>query len=450
MGTRASDGILKVGASRSVITPSIGTQLYGYAQDRLCTSVNDDLTATAIVFEYKEVRAVLISVSLCMLSNAVSDELRRFIGDLIAVPSENVMLSATHTHSGPVTGDTPGWGSPDNEYIDKILIPGVLEAVSDAAGSVGPALMGISTINSNVGINRREMKPEGGIVLGQNPWGIYDPVMTVISFRRAGEKSGNNHLAPIVNLVHYGAHCTAAGASPEVTRDWPGPMIDRLEKESGAITAFINGAEGDIAPRLSNRRSSGGNDISYVFELGAKAAHDAIDAYSMIKEYRSVTLEIITGDLTIPYKPLPSLETVNYELDIIGEPDNTWGRNYRKYVKYKKIKEILLSDEPYKEHFIQRQTLVALGPILFIPFPFEIFSEISLRLRVYSPYQHTLCLSNTNGSCSYLPTLREMNIGGYEVRMAKTESEYEFVDDADNMIIRENLRLISEMNINIF
>ncbi len=50
-------------------------------------------------------------------------------------------------------------------------------------------------------------------------------------------------------------------------------MTDAVEKESGAITAFFNGPEGDVGPRLSNGRTVG--DLRHVHELGKMAAKDA-------------------------------------------------------------------------------------------------------------------------------------------------------------------------------
>ena len=60
-----------------------------------------------------------------------------------------------------------------------------------------------------------------------NPWGPFDPTMTVI---RVQGESG-----PIGTIVHYGAHPTTFVSSTRIiTRDWPGVMADRVEKLSGA------------------------------------------------------------------------------------------------------------------------------------------------------------------------------------------------------------------------
>ena len=81
---------------------------------------------------------------------------------------------------------------------------------------------------------RREIKEDGTTVLGQNPWGPKDPIMTVVSFR--GEDG-----AIIANMIHYCCHCTASGKNDEITRDWAGVMTDMLEAQTGAITGFYAG-----------------------------------------------------------------------------------------------------------------------------------------------------------------------------------------------------------------
>jgi hypothetical protein len=86
-------------------------------------------------------------------------------------------------------------------------------------------------------------------------------------------------------MVHYGMHGTCAGSNYEISRDWSGVMCDMLEKDSKAITAFVTGPEGDVGPRLSNGRTTGNRDITYVYEIGNKAALDAVKIYKSIRVY---------------------------------------------------------------------------------------------------------------------------------------------------------------------
>lgn len=425
---------LRVGVSRVNITPEIGGYLFGYAPDTRSKSINDELTATAIAFEYGKVRVLFISATVCTIDTELSNSIRKQISDEAAISESNVILSATHTHSGPRTNGVSGWGDIDWEYCSTIFIPQVVNAAKEALKSLKPAKLGVGTTESLVGINRRQYNADGITHLGQNPWGCFDKTMTVLSFK--GEDN-----TPIANIIHYGAHCTAAGCNTEITRDWAGVMIDRLEKESGVVTAFFNGAEGDVGPRLTNGGTTG--NISYAIEHGAIAAQDALRAYKTIKEYRNVSVDCVTDRIKLPYgQRIPLAEAEKRLKALKNTTVNTGG------LQYYYLSNVIASyqaGETEKLHLELPQTIVRLGQVVFIPFMYEMFSEISIRLREYSPYAHTLCLSNTNGCMGYLPSQDQICRGGYEIEVFLNQGIQPLTDDADNHIIKENLRILREM-----
>jgi hypothetical protein len=82
-----------------------------------------------------------------------------------------------------------------------------------------------------------------------------------------------------------------------------------------------------------------------------------------------------------------------------------------------------------------------MGPVVIVPWPFELFSEIALRLRLYSPFQYTLSLSSANGNYDYFPSKGELCRGGYEVECFRWFSPFRLPDDADTRFINENLRI---------
>ena len=82
---------------------------------------------------------------------------------------------------------------------------------------------------------------------------------------------------------------------------------------------------------------------------------------------------------------------------------------------------------------------------MFIPFPFEMFSEIVMRLREYTNYPYTLCLSCTNGYNVYLPSEDQLCRGGYEVFMFQYNGITSLADDTDTTVINENLRIMDNL-----
>ncbi len=432
------DKRLYVGADKQITTPPIGTCLCGYIPDLHSTSVHDDLTASAVVFSDGETKAVLISITICEIEDELVNRIRNGVFELTGIPAENVIVAATHNHSGPITKTLDGWGDLDREYCDGIMIPQILKAVKNAYDALMPAKLGIATTESLVGINRRQLDRDSNVLFGQNPWGIIDKTMTVLSFKGLDDE-------PIVNLIHYGCHGTAAGRSTEISRDWAGVMEDILTRESKATSIFFNGNIGDVGPRITNGDTVGRGNMAYVRELGAIGGTDAVRAYRSIREYRTyVELGVIKGELHLPYKALPSLAEVNSELEEYKsiDPSKIVNIDRLKYETLVKTKAFLESGkEPEKER-VQQQTIITLGPVVFVPFRFEQFSEIGLRLCEHSKYQYTLCLSYANGSELYLPSEEQICRGGYEVDCFKYGGVFKLADDTDTTIINENLRLM--------
>lgn len=430
-------GSLQVGVGRRIVTPPVGSILMGYAP-RAAEAVHDDLAVSAIALEHGRTRALLISADICVLGDPESTLCRSRVADAAAVPLENIILCATHTHSGPAMRATPGRNDLDQEYLNTTFGPQLVKAAEHAVDNLQPARMGVATRHSDVGVNRRQLEPSGRVRLGQNPWGCHDPTMTVVSFRGTDG-------APIANLVHYGAHCTAAGGNPEITRDWPGPMIDRLEAESGAPSVFFNGAEGDCGPRLPNGKTSGDGDVHYALELGARAGMDAVAAFRTIKEFRETDLRVLCESVRLPYEPLPTADDLEREIAEMGPPEKISGMRVMEHQALCERLDACRRPGPHATHLELKTTVLSVGPVAFVPFPFEMFSEITLRLRACSPFQHTLSLSNANGSYMYFPSQDQVARGGYEVWVVKSMHPRALADDADNSAVTESQRLLQAL-----
>lgn len=437
----------KLGCKSEIITPLLGTLLFGYTATRPASRVHDDLRTSAVAIEQGDMRAILISADICNVPIETVQIIRRQIFQQTGILEENISMATTHTHSGPAVEGMGAWGETNDAYVNEILIPQTVKAAVAAFNNLKPALMGIGTTESNVGINRREIDENGNVVLGQNPFGVFDKTMTVLSFR---DLDGQN----IANLIHYSCHGTSAGRATAITRDWIGSMVDRMEAETGAMTMFFNGAVGDSGPRLSNNRTVGDKDesvenevpdedLSYMEEVGAVAAIDAMRAYRNIKEYREVAFDMIKGTVSLPYKKPISLEEAKAQLENPKDMVNHAGVHsiYRKSLE--ETIRMHENNEAFKTHEEIDQILYLFNSVVLVPFPFEMFSEIQLRLKQYSPFEHTLCLSNANGLFAYLPTRSQICMGGYEVDSFLCKGgAHNFENNADDTIISENMKLI--------
>src|SRR3954453_3177236 len=98
----ASAQPLRVGTAEVVISPPPGTPMAGYYATRLSTGVHDDLHAKAIVISSGGERVALVACDLIGIPPGVVEEARALIQQATGIPGVNVMISATHSHTGPL------------------------------------------------------------------------------------------------------------------------------------------------------------------------------------------------------------------------------------------------------------------------------------------------------------------------------------------------------------
>lgn len=422
-----------LGVGRRIITPEVGGNLFGYSPDVYSESVYDDLTATVFAFCQGDERAILVSINVGNIQTELSDEIRNGLGKKYNVKFENIILSATHTHSGPNTVGMYGWGDVDREYCDSIFIPQIFAAADEAFGSLTPVKVGTATGESLIGVNRRAFVENNQIWFGEKPWGCVDTKMTIISFRNEDGKT-------IANMVHYGVHGTTAGLNHEITRDLTGGLVDRLDELTGGITAFFNGTEGDVSPRCSLCQSWGMEGLVKMREICAK---DAERIYNMISEYKNATLECTSGVLRIPNKTRISQEEAVAGLE--GLENQTVNVDGRMAKYYSDVIESYKNGYEEKDAVEIPQSVISFADNVFVNFPYEMFSEIGLRIQSHFMDRNVLSLSNANGTGGYIPTQDQICLGGYEVKMFKTIGIQAMVDDADWHFISETVENIKKL-----
>ncbi len=428
---------LNLGVAQEIITPKLGVRLYGYNSAPKSESINDALTATVYYFRQGDKKALMINLTLCVPSRQITQTVCEYAQNKYGISADCCMVCATHTHTGPSTAEGRLSGlSADNEYMDEILIPRLMSGIDKAVASSEPVKMAVGQGESLVGINRREILPENEADLGQNPWGCFDPRMTILSFK-------NDEGNVIANMIHYGCHCTAAGAQGIISRDWPGTMVDTVAKESGGITAFFNGPEGDVGPRLTNGTTGWG--MEYVQALGGVAAQDAMKIYNTIFDYRDAELKTSCKEISIPLKKRIPLEAARAEYREKYEGKDA---DCLDFMKKRVLESTIASYENGEEELETdnfHQNLIVLGNIVFAGYPYEIFSEIGLRVDKYVKDARVLSLVLTNESRAYFITESEICRGGYEVEMFTRGSVQPYVNNADWHLITQTVEHIKSL-----
>ena len=432
---------LNLGVARGIITPKIGGMLYGYSSQPHSTGVHDDLTITVYAFTYNEKKLIYINATLCVFRNDIADELRKMISAKYDIDYGNIVLGATHTHSGPaVAGMHSAWGGFDTQYYEEILKPVLFDTISEAFENIEPVTMATAIGNSDIGVNRR-MWQEGTnkMWLGECPWGVLNTKMTILSFK-------NEEGDVKANLVCYGAHGTSAGASTLITRDWSGYMVDTLEEKTGGLTAFVLGPEGDVGPR---KLIGGDSRMEETEALGAYSAKEALRVFEGVSEYKDVTMDVKQKTVKVALMPRVDESTAAAraeEIKKIGE-ERGWLTTKENFEYDSSLKVIKSYEEGYTEREYDEfeQVVFRIGDVAFSTFAFELFGEIGLRIEHGVKDLHVVNMVCTNGQSGYFPNQSQIALGGYEIDQFKNRGIQNYTDDADYSAIVSTVENINEL-----
>jgi hypothetical protein len=229
----------QLGVAKLDITPRKPLPLAGFAgRQGPSEGVAHPLFVRAFFFtqddpDGTERRALVVSADLLGWGQDRLPALRRQLREHWQLGEETVVLSATHTHSGPQTSVrlVSSVGTPDPDYIEYLEAQ-LFAAIEQAYANREPVTVERGRGTSDIGINRRRLV-DGAIRMAPNPTGPTDPEVTVLRFRTvAGDTKGV--------LVHYTCHPTIT-ADRLVSGEFPGVAMAELEATlgDGAVAAYL-------------------------------------------------------------------------------------------------------------------------------------------------------------------------------------------------------------------
>jgi hypothetical protein len=242
-----------VGAGKVDITPQGNVWMDGMIRTHESEGVHDPLFARVVVFVPdgdKSKGAVLVSCDVCAVDAPYIKELRKAASTKTGIPAENMIIAATHTHSGPALH---GFFNPCAEdYRDKELIPKVIQAICDAAKGLKPAAVGCGTgVEETISYYRRLWTKQKTILMN---WEEYpadqivgpaedaDNDVAVVKIVSADDPS--SVIATIYN--HAGHPNVMSGENFMISADYPGLSSKIVEDKFGGIAMFTNGAQGSV------------------------------------------------------------------------------------------------------------------------------------------------------------------------------------------------------------
>jgi neutral ceramidase len=414
------------------------------------------LFASAWAVEAGESSFIWVSADVARFAEEDADRIREDISERTGLPFDQVLVSATHTHSGPTARPSisPYFPSTDLSYFEKFGKK-IAEAGVQAWNNIGEAYISYGRCNENKCVHNRRyfmesgesmMEPGGpefpGRLMKEGP---EDSELQVIWFMKEKEYDVNRIEKPLGIIVNYSSHPSELYNLPYLSADFPGVMRRILKAVYGDIPViYLQGCCGNLTPRDHESDASWGHYIDGTERVGTVLAADVMRIMSLVRERSDVSdiriktakcrlnlREVTDGDIKKSNEVFELLEKDRAAFDALDVKDKAFANKVRNLLK--KHEKGSFEDVPI--------SAVRLDDIIFLTNPAELFCEYQLDIKKRLGPK-TVCVELTNGGICYIGTKQAYLLGGYEVNSG-------FYDYYAGSVIEESLiKLAAELGRN--
>ncbi|MDR4887493.1 neutral/alkaline non-lysosomal ceramidase N-terminal domain-containing protein [Fredinandcohnia sp. QZ13] len=443
---------MRAGCSKIDITPPIGAPIGGnIREDNISRGIHDPLYANVLYLENDNHSILFIGLDIINVHNSFTKDIKEYLEVLFQIPVKNIIIFATHTHSGP---DTQIFSEEKHsiirEYLENLKLK-IAKATEQCMENTFTCHIGIGTqYEDSVSFNRRIFMKDGALrmnweslnpndVVGTS--GPIDPSLYVISVK---DQVGRIRSV----LVNFTLHpAILVGKEWKISRDFVGPLTDGLEEKISKelVVLFANGAEGNIN-HINVHDSNQTRGFEEIKRIGEVLCAKVVFTLDKIQYLEGVEINSQTKSIKLPRRKISKervqeaialLEKVNWKVPSLldGKPKETYA-----------LDEIYLSKLPESVLKTEIQT-IQIGDICIVGLPGEFFVEIGLKIKEISPFSHTLIFGLANDHVGYVPTKQAFKEGGYETITSRTsqllpETEDQVIEHVQDMLNRLNAKIV--------
>lgn len=437
---------MKASSGKLIITPPIGLPIGGNVRDdNISRGVHDDLFCAAILLEDAGRVICLLSLDLLGLHIESCAMIKSKISEITNIVVEDIIISTTHTHSGPDVVDffKNAISADCLVYLDTLavkiaaFVKGLLTKVQDVNVFTGRSVI------EGISFNRRLVMNDGQLKMNFEEFdpkdvireaGPIDPELICLSLRA----QDGTTMAVIVNYALHPA--ILVGKDFLWSRDYVNYidlyLQDKIGKE--VVMFFANGAEGNINHLNYKIRNQdrGFDECKRVGEIIGKKAVEAIVSGELVESDKIICISKMI-DLPLRKISIIELKEAHQLLELSGDCIPSQLDGVPDVVYANEIIKLSRRDQTFAKTEIQ---LMSIGNTAILTLPGEVFTEFGLELKKCSDYKYTMIFGLTNDCIGYIPTENAFSEGGYEIIIA---SSSRLDKSAGAILVKEILSLLS-------
>lgn len=404
----------QAGVAKVKITPPTPFWMSGYAsRTNQSVGVVQDLWAKALaVRDPQGHRVVVVTMDLIGLHSSVSDEVFTRAKKQFKLNRADVLLCCSHTHSGPVVGLNLNvmfdFGPDDMKRVQAYtadLVDKLVNVIGDSLKDLSPAQLAVGHGTAGFTSNRRKVQPKG-VTMEPNATGPVDQDVPVLKVT-----SPDGKLRAI--LFGYACHNTTISPRPDpeldfykIYGDYAGfaqLAVQKAHPGAEAMFTILCGADQNPQPRGA---------LDYARQHGEELAASVEKALG--GEMKPVRAPIRTAfqevKLDFAKHTRQTFEDEIKKAEEAKRPDGKYRirRSKLMLTAYDKGRPIRQTSYPVQAiRFGSDFTLIALGG--------EVVVDFALRSKREFPGENLMVIGYANDVMCYIPSLRVLKEGGYEV-----------------------------------
>lgn len=403
-----SPEMIKTGASEVDITPEVGIWLAGFAaRTKRSEGIHSRLYSRAFAFGDGEKWAVLSTNDLIGLARPEIMTIRKLAAARCpGLLEEDIMVTCTHTHSGPAVSTCLRGQPHDYGYIEKLCLM-IADNIAEAVKTARPGRLFYARGEVNgFNHNRRNeaLYCERGL------------------FWLEAHDSNDNLICGIVNFTAHPSMLTGY----LISGDYAGVLAQVLEKDLRCTVGMINGCHGNI-----NGYPRAGENYSLVDTHGAGLAAETLQLRKSIVRVPGNRVQVRRQMVELTFgspRPRSYYEEISKKLD---EPDfvRKWASDVM--ARY--------PGEPVDGAEEGEVMVIHLGEAAIIGIPGHAFAETGRDIMAALPGKPVFIANHANDYLGYFGTEQGHREGGYELELAyRFNSSFRWAIDSDTTYRMQN------------
>jgi hypothetical protein len=451
-GALTAQDLSRSGFAEADITPAIGSEIPGNYFKQFHKTLHDPCKVRAAYFEHAGQAVWLIGIDSLIVPRHVVEKVRTRLA------STSILIGASHSHSsGPVGMVQPGeydHASPevremaygmssaaDPAYLD-LLENQIVEAARQASRNARASLWGYGEGKESAAIFNRRIRMKNGLTFTHprpgNPdmieaAGPVDPAVTVLGVF-------DETVQLIGCVVNYACHATTNPGG--ISANWIHYLERAIRRQfgTGVVVVYLGGFAGDVTQVDNFDETAAPRGDDYARLIGGRVGAEANKVLLSMKPSAPAPIQVAFSKY-VEGRRIPSAERLAKSKAIVAQP-----RGERPSEEWTFAKEIVLLDAllaKQKSVEIELQA-IAIGPMLYLAAPGEIFAQLGLDIRKASRFAYNNPVSLANGCVGYIPTREAFDAsgGGYEQRLT---SYTNLVPEAGPRLVRKATALMSQL-----